>query len=868
MKKQISSLPLWAERFLRTICPAELFEEIEGDLIEQFNKDCLYGSERRAKWKLIFNTLKFFRPEIILRNKISLTRQPMQMLVNYFTIASRVMLRNKYFSLINISGLAIGLAGAMLLFLWIAREFSYDQFHSDKERIYQAWNRASIDGQLQAWDKTPRILAPTLKEEYSAIAEAVSFADYNSAYLFTAGESRLMVNTAVYTDPGFFEMFSFPFLKGDVKKVFQNPSSIVITESFAKQLFGDKEPFGEAITIAAYGYSFPFTVTGVLKDLPGNTDFHFDYLLPFEFLEQLEGKERNWKNNSVATYVKLKDGYDINTLNTQIRSINQKHSEDAGSPEVFLYPFTKMHLYSRFENGQPAGGRIEIMKMIGRLGVFLLLIACINFINLSTARAQRRSKEVGVRKVTGAIKGSLVTQFLCESVLLTIVAGVFALGMAYLLLPLFNDLIQQQLLLNVLEIQFWITAFAVVVIVGIVAGAYPAFYLSSFKPVYVLKGSGVLTQKTFLRKLLVVFQFGFATTLIFSVVVVRNQIIHVQNRQAGYDKNNLVYHLITGDLEKNYPAYKNELLQSGFVKSVTKTGSPITESWSSTYSLKWEGKVPQSKIVMERFDVDEDITQTAGIELVQGRDMSLSQYPSDSTAVLINESAAKVMGFQNPVGQIIRDGNIDWHVIGVVKDFVLNSPYQKIKPMVLQGSKGRFSAIHIRLDENRPVNQSIQAISKIFAKYNPAYPFDFHFADVSYRAKYQGLEKTLKITTIFSFLTIFIACLGLLGLSFYMIEAKTKEIGVRKILGGSPLAITQLLFFDTLKPILIAIVLFSPMAWMSMEWWLQSYDYRISLSVWTTLFAGAILLIIAFLTVSVQTYQAAKANPVNTLKVD
>ncbi|GHN03255.1 ABC transporter permease [Cytophagales bacterium WSM2-2] len=816
---------------------------------------------------MLWNTIRFFRPGILIRNKTNLSLNSWYMIGNYFKVASRVMLRNKSYSTINIFGLAMGITGAILLFLWIQKEFSYDQFHADKERIYKAWNRNTIEGQLQCWDRTPRVLAPTLTHDYASVQEAISYADYKAAYLFTYGTTRLMKNSGAFTDAGFFTMFSFPLVKGDPAKVFDNPASVVLSESFAKELFGDKEAFGETITIGESDQNFPVTVTGIVKNPPSNTDFHFDYLIPFKFMESLEGPDTNWENNSVSTYVKLKSGAAVESFNSEISAITKKHSKAGSTTEVFLYPLTKMRLYSRFENGVPAGGRIEIMRIMGILGICLIAIACINFVNLSTARAQKRSKEVGIRKVTGAYRSSLIVQFICESVLVGLSAGVLSILAVYLSLPMFSSLVRQQLSLDFQNITFWAAAITGIVFVGILAGGYPAFYLSSFNPATVLKGSTVnFSSRDLLRKLLVVMQFGFAVTLIFSVVVINRQINYVQNREAGYAKDNLVYHFMTGDIGKNYGAYKTDLLQSGAAESVTKTNSPITEVWSNTWAVGWRGKDPQSRIVIDRFYIDEDISKTTGVKIVTGRDMNLARYPSDSTAVLLNESAVKAMGFDNPINEIIEDSGRKWHVVGVVNDFILSSPFQKVRPMIILGSKGWFTVVHIKLNQNRPVQESLDAISKLFTKHNPAYPFDYYFVDQAYNRKFSDVKSTLTITTVFSSLAIGIACLGLLGLSTYMIESRVKEIGIRKVMGGSVVAITRLLCWHSLKPILIAIVIFSPMGWLSMNWWLQSFEYKILLSPYYMLIPAAAIIGMALLTVISQTITAANISPVKSLK--
>ena len=856
---------------LSWFCPDYLYEEIEGDLIQKFNKDVRKEGEKYARRKLIWNIIRFFRPGILLRNKLVLSLMPLYMLTNYFKIALRIMLRNKGYSMINIFGLAFGLTGAVLLGLWVKEEFSYDQFHADKERIYMAWNKQLFkDGSASCWNATPRVLAPTLSSGFSAVESAISFAHYNDSYLFSAGDTRIVKNTANFVDPEFLQLFSFPLIKGDAKKALNNPNSIVLTARFAKKLFGDKEAFGESITVSQAGNDIPFTVTGILKDLPSNTDFHFEFLIPFSFLESNFGKDTEWGNNSVTTWVKIKEGALLAALNKEVKDLKKKNTKGGEDTELFLYPLAKTHLYSRFENGVAAGGRIEIIRMMGILGVCLVTIACINFINLSTARAARRAKEVAVRKVTGAFRYSLIMQFLCESVLVAFGAGVISLLAAYFMLPFFNSLIRQNLTLNFGDVTFWVIVMAAIVVLGLLAGAYPAFYLSSFQPVRILKGAVITPNgRNRLRSLLVIFQFGFALTLITSTIVVFKQTIYIQNRETGYEKNNLIYQYLTGDLIKNFDAYKNELIASGAAVSITRTSSPITERLSNTAGMKWKGKDPENKIVIERFSIDEAISATAGVQMVQGRDMDLNKYPSDSTAVIVNEAAVKMMGFSDPIGEIIEDNGIEWHVVGVVHDFVLTSPYRKVEPVVMQGSKSgndMLGVIHIRLNNQHATRDNIDAISKASSKYNPDYPFEYHFVDVEYGYKFANVETTLTITSLFSGVAIFIGCLGLLGLSTYMIEARIKEIGIRKVMGGSVISIIRLLSSHSLKPIIWAIVLFSPGAWWGMNWWLQSFEYRISFSMWMIAAAAMALVSLALMTVIVQVYKAARVNPVNSLR--
>lgn len=790
------------------------------------------------------------------------------MLLNYFKVAFRVMLRNKSYSFINLFSLALGITAFAFLFLWVQNEFTYDQIHADKDRLYKAWNRTEANGKINSWDVTPRVLAPTLKEEYSGVESAISYTAWGEQHLFKQGDRRIIKTTGAFADDEFLTMFSFPFRKGDPKTAFKDPMSIVITESFARELFGDREALGETVTIGETGQDFSLTVTGVLRDLPSNTDFHFEYMVPYKLAESASGKETFWGVNSVYTFVKLKAGTDINAFNKQVAGITKKHSQDADT-EVFLYPLTRMRLYSRFENGVPAGGRIEIIRLLAILGICLLAIACINFINLSTARAQRRAKEVAVRKVTGAFRNSLIGQFLCESILLALGAGALSLIAVYLGLPLFNQLIRQNLSLDFSNLNFWLGGLALLLIVGTLAGSYPALYLSGFKPVKILKGVALtLSGKSFLRSTLVVFQFGIAITLIVSAFVVQRQITYVQSRDAGYQKENLVYQYFTGTLGKNFTAYKNELLQLGVAESVTKSSTTITNRWSNTDGIAWVGKDPLDKTLFERFYVDTDFATTAGLTVIRGRDMDLEKYPNDSTAAVLNETAVKTMGFTDPIGEIIKADGVEWHIIGVVKDFVLTSPFQQVEPIIFFGCEKSwaYNVAHIKLSSRQSTQENLRIMAELAKKYNPDYPFEYEFVDTAYARKFADLETTRTITLLATLLTITIAGLGLFGLSTYMIEVRVKEIGIRKVMGGSVLSITRMLTSSSLKPILIAIVIFSPQAWFAMNWWLSTYPYRISVGIFTIPLAALAIVGLALLITGTQTIRAAKANPVNSLR--
>ncbi len=786
------------------------------------------------------------------------------MIKNFFKIAIRNLWRSKGFSAINIFGLAIGMASAIVILLFIQNEMSYDLFHKNKDVLYEVYDREIFDADLHSWNTTPKILGPTLKQDYPEI-ENTTRVNWGNSFLFSLGEKRLTAE-GTCVDPAFLTMFSFPIVKGNVNTALSDIYSITLTESFAKRLFGSEDPMGKIVKLDNQDN---FTVKAIMKDLPNNTRFKFDYLIPWAYMDKRGWSDSNWDNNSTQTFVQLKENVSLANVNEKIKNVIIKHLDGKEKIEIFLHPAKMWHLYTDFEKGKVVGGEIETVRMFGIIAAFILLIACINFMNLSTARSEKRAKEVGIRKVVGAQKQSLIGQFISESVFLAFIAGLIALGVVQLCLPAFNTLTEQQLRIGYGNIYFWIEGLAFVLFTGILAGSYPAFYLSSFQPVKVLKGTFKAAHAAINpRKVLVVLQFTFAIILIICTIIVERQINYAQERQAGYAKDNLIYHFITGDIDKNYKLIKQELLNSGTATAVSKTSAPLTEGWSNTWGMEWPGKDINDKTIFNRFCADEDIVKTAGFTLLEGRDLDLRDYPSDSLACLVNESAVRHMKLKNPIGQILKTDDRDWHIVGVIKDFILQSPYRPLDPMFIEGSKGWFNVIHIKFDRNRSMSQNLKATEKIFKKYNPEYPFEYKFIDKEYEQKFADTKRTATLIGLFAALTIFISCLGLFGLATYMAENRIKEIGVRKVLGASVFSITSLLSKEFLMLVLISILIASPVAWYAMHKWLQNYDYRISIQWWVFVAAGLLSIIISLVTVSFQAIKAAVANPVKSLRTE
>jgi putative ABC transport system permease protein len=786
------------------------------------------------------------------------------MIRNYLKIAVRNLLKNKGFSFINILGLAVGMASAILIILWIQYEVTYDQFHEKKDRIFEAWNKDTFSDKLQAWNTTPKVFARAAEKEFPEI-EMVTRVDWGNTRLFSIGDKRINVpGNAV--DSNFLQVFSFPLVKGNPKTVLLDPYSIVLTEKSAKSLFGNEDAVGKTIRIDD---KQDYKVTGILKDLPANTRFKFDYILPWQVVRNDGNDDQNWGNNSTRNYVLLKENATLASIAPKIKHLKRRNDKDEPTNEMFLYPISRWRLYSNFTNGVEDGGLIDFVKMFAVIAAFILLIACINFMNLSTARSEKRAKEVGIRKVVGANKGSLIAQFLGESTLIALIAGLFALLIVQLSLPAFSELTDKKLHVDYSNPWFWLIFIGFIMLTGVIAGSYPAFYLSAFKPVKVLKGTFLKTDKIVTpRKVLVVLQFTFAIILIICTAIVKEQIQHAQDRETGYNKDKLVYNFLNGTLPDKYPLVKNELLSSGVATSVTKTSAPLTEGWSNTWGVEWKGKLPNDKTLFEIFNADEDLATTAGMQIVKGRDLSLKQYPTDSTAMLLNESSVKAMGFKDPIGQIVKNNGTDWHVVGVVKDFILQSPYYPIRPMIIQGAKGWFNVIHFKLNGANTTADNLKKAETIFKKYNPQYPFEYKFVDDEYAAKFKSEQRTGTLAALFAGLTIFISCLGLFGLAAYMAEGRVKEIGVRKVLGASITNIVKLLSKDFVGLVAIAFLLAAPVAWWLMYTWLKDYPYRVTIEWWIFVFAGGLSVLIALITVSYHAIRAATANPVKSLRTE
>ena len=783
------------------------------------------------------------------------------LLLNQLRIAGRMLLRNKVYSFINITGLALGMVSAIIILLWIVHTFSVDDFHTNRDRIYKVYNRVTTPDDVEVSPQTPAILTPTLQAGFPQI-EQTARANWVGAFVFTVGANHFETS-GLLIDPGFLKIFDIPLISGDPDRVLSGPHSLVLSEQMARKLFGSTDVVGKLVKVDSNAV---FTVTAVARAMPRNSNLRFDYLAPWSYMKEVGWHNDAWDANAVSTFVLLRPGVEEDEANALIRNVTREHSS-LSNIELFLHPMKKWNLYSNFKHGVAVGGDITYVRLFGAIAAFILLIACINYMNLSTARSIRRAREVGIRKVIGAGRSSLVRQFLGESVLVALLAGILALAVLNPGLRWFEEVSGLPMDIPLDKPLFWLSFAGFILFTGLLAGSYPAFYLSAFRPITVLKsGFRILNTVFSPRKVLVVFQFTFAISLIIATMVIYRQIQHALNRKTGYAMEDLAYVFIKGDIPRNYTVIRQALLNSGAVTSVTRTSSPITDVWSNDNEYKWKGKAGNYKPLFNELAAGDDFVKTVGLKLLQGRDFDLVRYPSDSSAMLLNASAAKAMGVENPVGMTVESRRGTWKVIGVVNDFVSGQPYMPVRPMLIMGPKFGLGTMHFRLSSNAPAAENLKTVEAIFRRYNPGHEFLYWFADKAYTEKFSSEKSMGQLSTAFAGLTIFISCLGLFALATYMAENRIKEIGVRKVLGASASAIAALLSKDFLKLVLIAFMLASPIAWWAMSNWLQNYPYRITINWWIFALTGFIAIGIAVFTVSFQSIKAALSNPAKSLR--
>ncbi len=780
------------------------------------------------------------------------------------------MLNNKGYSALNIVGLAAGMAVALLIALWVVNEYSYDKFLPGYKSLYQVELNFTDPHEGEHTQQAVSLpIADVLRKEYPEV-KYVAETDWMGQHGLLVGTKKLYMNGAAIGSD-FLKMFQYPLIKGNKNDVLKDPFSIVLTESTAKALFGATDPVGKLVKI---DNKYNVKVTGVMNDVPKNSTLQFSYLLPFAFNEATQDWMKNvrttYYNNSFQIFVQLKAGVDYAKLAPKIRNIVYKGGPKMRpvKPVVLLHPLADWHLYSEFKNGKEAGGFIDYVRMFSIIGALVLLIACINFMNLSTARSERRAREVGVRKAIGSQRRDLIFQFLTESILITFISFLLSVLFVQLALPSFNTLTGASISIPYSNAVFWTIMIVYVLATGLLAGSRPAFYLSSFSPVKVLKGSIQIGKAAALpRKILVVLQFSCSIALIISTVIVYQQIQHAKDRPTGYSADRLVSTDMSDDLNNHYDALKNDLLATGTVESVARASSPVTGIYWHTGIEKWPGQgVGELGINVGAVSVSDGYFRTVGMKLAEGRDFS-SNWSADTSNIIINEAAARRMGLKEPLNQLVTFDGITGQakIVGVVKDALMESPFTPVEPTVFVHGRGSNFAMY-RLSRGANTHEAIEKIGKIFDRYNPAYPFSYRFVNDEYNSKFNLEVLVGKLAGVFAALAIFISCLGLFGLAAYVAEQRTKEIGIRKVLGASVAQVWLLLSRDFIVLVMISCVIASPIALYFLHGWLQKYDYRISIGPGVFALSALAAFMITLITISFQAIRAALTNPVKSLR--
>lgn len=794
------------------------------------------------------------------------------MLRNYLTIALRNFWRNKTFSAINMLGLALGLTCSLLIFLWVRDEVSVDRYHANGPHLYQLMWREFSDGKRLATAATPGIIALEMPKKFPEIVHAASFTDRKVRMTFTVGDK---MNKALgdWAGTDWFRMFSVPLLVGSPEAALKMPNSLAISRKLAENYFGSPQAaMGKAIRI---DNQEDYLVTAVFENLPPNTSFTYDFLLPWEDFLKRNPWARDWRNPGSRAFVQLRPDANVVAFEAKIKHFLRGYHQGIDPKnlnrfyiELFVQPYEEVYLRAETENGEISGGRIGYIQLLSVVSVFILLIACINFMNLSTARSAKRAKEVGIRKVVGANRSRLIGQFMGEALLLTLVAVVVALWLTMLLLPAFNQLTGKMTAIPFAEPDFLLALVGVVLATGLVAGSYPALFLSSLQPVRVLKGSLKFRPgATLFRQGLVVVQFVISMLLIIGTLVIYRQVNYIMTKNLGFDRENLIYVPLEGDLLPKYATLKQELEGMPGIQGVARIDYHPSDISSSTSYIDWTGKDPNASSYFAQVSVGYDMAKVLKVKMVDSRDFS-PDFATDSVGYVINERAAQQIGYQNPIGESLTFWGKPGKIIGVVQDFHFQSFHEPIKPLIMWFGENRaFGNLLVRTQPGQ-TKQALSSLEALCKQFNPKVPFTYSFADAEYRHMYQSEQVVGKLATYFAVLAIFIACLGLFGLASFTAEQRIKEIGIRKVLGASVTSIVRLLSKDFLRLVLIAILISSPVAWWAMSKWLQNYQYRIEMAWWVFALAGLLAVGIALLTISFQSIKAALMNPVKSLRTE
>ncbi|MEZ4900864.1 MAG: FtsX-like permease family protein [Spirosomataceae bacterium] len=790
------------------------------------------------------------------------------MLQNYLKIAFRNLAKNKVYSFINIGGLAVGMAVAMLIGLWIYDELSFDTYHKNYDKIAQVMQNANYNGKVESQISNPALMGPEIREKYGSNFKYVVQSSWQGTYVLALGDNFIS-EEGMFFEPDAPAMLSLKMLKGTYQGL-KDPYSIMLSESVAKSLFGDKNPLDQTIKV---NRRFDVKITGVYEDLPYNTSFReLKVIMPWSLwlIDNPWAKTMTdpWGSNFSQTFVQVADKVSIEDASKRIKNVkldNVGKEETKYKWEVFLHPMSKWQLYQEFKNGVNTGGQIKYVWMFGIIGIFVLILACINFMNLATARSEKRAKEVGIRKAIGSERTQLVNQFFTESYLVVFFAFILAILFVLLLLPIFNEVADKKIELPWATLPFWLINLAFIAITGLLSGLYPAFYLSSFQPLKVLKGTFRVGKWAAIpRKTLVVIQFTVSVILIIGTIIVYQQIQHAKDRPIGYERNGLINMGVDKEIQEHFEAFSAELKSVGAIEEIAASNSPLTGVWNTNGGFDWEGKDPNLAVDFPNSRVTMDWGKTVGWKIKKGRDFS-PDFATDSSAFIINEAMEKFLGFKEPIGKTLKWNGEPFTIIAVVGDIMAESPFNPVRPSLYHLGEEVYNMV-LKLNASKSASQSVALVEKVWKKYVPNVPFSYEFVDQKYGSKFKSEERIGTLSSYFAVLAIFISCLGLFGMASFVAEQRTKEIGVRKVLGASVVSLWQLLSKDFVALVLIACLIAAPIAYYYLSDWLQGYDYHIEISWWVFVVAALGALLITLLTVSFQAIKAALMNPVKSLR--
>jgi putative ABC transport system permease protein len=787
---------------------------------------------------------------------------------NYFKTAFRVIRKHKMYSFLNIAGLSAGLAVTLLIGLWIKDELSYDKYHKHYNSIAQVMQNQTFSGEVYSQPTIPMPLGEELRTTYGSEFKKVVMSSGTGKHIL-ASKSNHFVKTGNYMQADAPSLFSLKMLSGSGDGL-KDPYSILLSHSVATVIFGNADPINRMVR---FDDTASLKVTGIYEDLPLNTTLHdLEFIVPWA----LQGKTvtdniQNWDNNGWKIYVQMADHVDMNKASEKIKEskyLKSDKAEQKFKPVIFLHPMSRWHLYAEFKSGLNVGGRIQYVWLFGIIGLFVLLLACINFMNLATAKSEKRAKEVGIRKAIGSGRNQLIYQFFSESLLMAFMSFVLSLLLVLLLLPFFNDIAGKNMNLPLLNPLFWFAGLGFTFVAGLIAGSYPALYLSSFQPVKVLSGiykAGRLAAVP--RKVLVVLQFTASIALIISTIVVFRQIQFAKDRPVGYSREGLIaVESFTPNIHDHFEAFHDDLIKTGAVSNVAWSSTPVTETNNSLSNFDWVGRDKNGTQNFATVGISMDYGKTIGWQFINGRDYRTETGKADGLAFVLNESAAKMMGFKNPVGETVHWYGYDFRIIGIIKDMVMESPFTPVQPTVFFMAPWKLNVLNIKMNPGASVQAALKKIEQVYVKYNPGQPFEYKFADEEYAKKFEVEERVGKLASFFAVLAIFISCLGIFGMASFIAEQRIKEIGIRKVLGASVFNLWKLLSKDFVLLVFISLMIASPIAFYLMHKWLQNYDYRANISWWIFVAAGICSMVVTILTVSFQAIKAATANPVKSLR--